>query len=60
MTFRRQLKAHQLCGAVSGVEAAVHTVWNVFEDGDTEAVLWADASDAFLFLLSPVVPPHLT
>ena len=40
--------AHQLCaGQLSGVEAAVHAVRNVFDDGNTEAVLLVNASNAF-------------
>ena len=40
--------ARQLCaGQLSGIEAAVHAVRNVFDSGNTEAVLLVDASSVF-------------
>ena len=34
-------------GQISGIEAAVHAVWTAFESDENEAVLLADASNAF-------------
>ena len=40
----------QLCGGqISGIEAAVHAVRSAFESDENEAVLLADASNAFKF-----------
>ena len=40
--------AIQTCGgARSGVEAAVHTMWGIFDDSTTECVLFVDADNAF-------------
>ena len=42
------VSSSQLCGGqIAGIEAAVDTVRQVFENDDTEAILMVDASNAF-------------
>ena len=41
-------RSRQLCaGQNAGSEAAIHTVCDMFSEGDTEAILMVDASNAF-------------
>ena len=61
--------ARQLCGGqIAGIEAAVHSVRNLFDDDKTEAILLVDASNAFnslnrataLMNIRKVCPPFST
>ena len=43
-------------GQEAGVEAVIHTVWDIFANEDTEAVLLIDAENAFNFINQKVWP----
>ena len=46
--IQKAASSHQLCaGQIAGVEAAVHKVRSSFLQEDNEAILLADASNAF-------------